>query len=82
MVDVDCVWQIRDDESGKDFICSIAQLADYKTDVLIVVITNYMQIIYDSNDKYTSNIEQISIDCNYVEVKKTDDKNIVRCIIT
>ncbi|MEM1866043.1 MAG: hypothetical protein QXD57_07435 [Ignisphaera sp.] len=79
-MNVDCSWQIRED--GKDFVCSIEGVANYKTDVLIVVITNYMQIIYDSNEKYTSNIEKILIDCDYVEVKKVDDENIVKCIIT
>ncbi|MEM2388953.1 MAG: hypothetical protein QXW20_08375 [Ignisphaera sp.] len=82
MVAIDCFWQIREDDSGKDFICAVEDVADYKTDVLHVILHNYMHIIYDSSDKHVSNIEQISIDCDYVDVKKTNDnKRIIMCVV-
>lgn len=76
MVTVEC--RIKD----KDIVCSVKGTEYKKTDILIVV-TKDMQIIYsnDSNSKY--NIEYITMDCDYVEFKKTDDdENIVKCIIT
>lgn len=70
--------------SAKDIVCGIGiQETEYKADILIVVIKDLMQIIYsnDSNDK--DNIEYITMDCDYAEVKKTDEnKHIIRCIIT
>ncbi|MEM4767450.1 MAG: hypothetical protein QXN51_05125 [Ignisphaera sp.] len=81
MVAVECFWQERDDGSGKDFVCAIHYILDYKIDVLVVIMKDYIQILYDSNDKYTSNIEYIAMECNYIEVKTNDNRNIIRCVM-
>ncbi|MEM4535310.1 MAG: hypothetical protein QW764_04650 [Desulfurococcaceae archaeon] len=81
MVAVDCFWRERGDDSGKDFVCTVQHLSDYKTDVLVVVIKDFMQILYDSSNKYTSNIEYIAIECSYVEVKTSDDKHTIWCVV-